>query len=252
MSTLNININTEDLIKDLSDIKDLARDTINKAVGSLAASTNAKVHELASEQLKTTSSKYRKALNFEEISKNVWVVSLDESMLWREEGMAAHSQIDDLLRNNAKISQDGEKYKYIPMDYSGPESEQSPKTKELVKQIKSYLKTERISFKKVEFDPNGNPRLGKIHSMNIPSDKPTAKASTPALQGINIYQKMGASGKVERHITAFRTVSESQKEEGKWRHPGIRGANLFDQAFEWAVSTWETEILPEIMASFGK
>jgi hypothetical protein len=252
MSTLNININTEELLKDLVDIKDSARDSINKAVGSLAASTNAKVQELAAEQLKTTSSKYRKALSFEEISKNIWVVSLDESMLWREEGMTAHSQIDDLLKNNAKISSKGNKYKSIPMDYSGPESEQTPKTKELVKQIKSHLKTERISFKKIEFDPNGNPRLGKIHSMNIPSDKPTEKSSTPALQGINIYQKMGASGKIERHITAFRTVSESQKEEGKWVHPGVRGAYLMDQAFEWAVNTWENEILPELFASFGK
>lgn len=80
------------------------------------------------------------------------------------------------------------------------------------------------------------------------------------LHGVRIYQKpqRDAEGNLMRNkrgdflatrsIMTFRVMSEKQKGTGMWVHPGIAGAKLFDDAYEWAKKQFDEEIAPSIIA----
>jgi hypothetical protein len=250
MSDLKFSINSEEIAAMFGDLKKEVEEALNKGVEKLAAMTHAKVAELASENLGSTRKKYLDALDFKEVSPNVWVVSLDESALFIEDGRKSGSMIDDLLRNGAKVSKDGNRYRAIPFEHSKPKSQQGPKARDLTNQIRSALKSENIPYKKIEYNADGSPRVGKLHSLNIPSAKPSAKASHPALSGVTIYQTKTASGSVRRDIMTFRIVSDKQKEEGKWFHPGLEAKNFMDKAFNEMVEIFEREIMPQILETY--
>lgn len=160
--------------------------------------------------------------------------------------------MDELLNGkSAKTGKDGKKYAVIPFEHSKNPSEQSSKARELTNQIKSELKRQGVNYRKPEYNPDGSPKLGLIKRFNVDSAKlkPTDKNSP--LQGVAIYQRMEGS-KVKRDVMTFRVISEKHREEGKWVHPGRPGDKLMDKAFDWAMTTWENEILPDILGSYDK
>jgi hypothetical protein len=179
-------------------------------------------------------------------------VTLDEPAMFLEEGKAAGSMVDDLLRNNAKVSKDGNRYKVIPFEHSKPQSQQTKFSQDLTSQIKRQLKAQNIPFKKLEYNADGSPRIGKLHTMDLPSAHPTEKASHPALHGLTIYQTKTASGNVRRDIMTFRVVSDKSKRENKFVHPGITAKKFMDKAFEEMQEIWERDILPEILKQYEK
>lgn len=141
------------------------------------------------------------------------------------------------------------RYKVIPFDHGKSPSMNTPKAQEIVDQIKRELRAVNVPFKKIEYNADGSPRLGKLHTFNFPSERPSRAASHPALSGLSIYQRKLQSGKVKRDIMTFRVVS-SKHAGSKWMHPGLEAQNLMDEAFEWAMKTWDNEILPAIMEKF--
>jgi hypothetical protein len=248
-----LEINLEELTRDMGDISKELASALEEGAESLSTMTHAKVLELANEKLDTREKTYKENVTFEEIEKNIWVVTLLEPAMWIEEGREPGSMVEDLLRNNPKINQDGKRYKVIPFEHSKEPSQQSPQALELVGQIKQHLKKEKIPFRKLELGPTGSPRIGLLHRFSLPSDRPTEKAKDPALKNVTIYQKKDkAAGAVRRDVLTFRTVTEGHRDEGKWFHPGLERVGIFDDAFEWAVRTWENEVMPDILASVGK
>lgn len=250
-------VDTEQIASEFNELKDEVKAALKEGVALLASATNAKAHELAAEQLKTTSKKFRDALSFDNPEEGVYVVSLNESMLWREEGFDSREMIDDLLKNNAKIAKDGTKFKVIPFRHEGGPTQNSPKTMALLSIMKSFLKQKGINYKKLETGKDGKPLIGKLHSFNyktptsdFASPKPSKMASFPAFAGLNIYQHKDAKGNVQRSLVTFRVVSEKHKGTGKWVHPGIKGAKILDQAFFFAQQLFETDILPAILERF--
>jgi len=250
VSMLKFNVDPKSVAEAFGEIKEQVEQAVKDGVKMLAASTNAKAHELAAEQLHTTSKKFRDALSFAQIEENVWVVTLNEKMLWREDGKSAGSMIDDLLRNGAKMGKNG-RYKSIPFEHGGGPTQNTPKAQAIVNIMKNYLKQQNIPYKKIETGPDGSPLQGKLHKLNIPSPKPSEKASHEALAGLNIYQYPDSGGKVQRHLMTFRVVSDKHKAEGKWFHPGLEGAKILDQSLTFAEQLWETEILPSILDRFS-
>lgn len=244
-------INAEELAKSLNEFKEEAQKALEEGVRQLSVMTHAKVVELAQEKLKSTRKTYTDNLDYEEVSPGVWVVSLDKPALWIEEGRKSGDMTEDLLRKNAKVSKDGSRYKSIPFEHSKPPSQMDPFSRMLVDKVKFELKKANIPFKKLELDPKGSPRLGKLHTLNISSPFPSSRASHEALHGLTIYQTMGPKGKVRRDILTFRTVSDKHKGK-KWIHPGKEGEKFFEKALEWAEKEWETSILPEIMSRFDR
>lgn len=252
---LNFLVDADSIVAELQNFKQEAKKAIEDGVKALAASTHAKVKEFASSKLSTTRKMYMDNLDFQEVQPGIWVVSLDAPALWIEEGRKSGDMTEDLLKNNAHTAKDGSKYKAIPFEHSKAPSQQGAFQKEMVRLIKQVLRDEssrigaKIPFKKLEYNPDGSPRIGLLHKFDITSPKPTARASHEALSGLRIYQTQTAEGKVRRDIMTFRMVSSKHKG-NKWIHPGREGDKFFEQALEWANQAWENEILPEILKRF--
>lgn len=248
---LKINI---DVAKIAADFKDLALEVeqdLNKGVANLAAMTHAKVAEMANNELRSTRKNFQDSLGFEEVAPGVWVVSVDEKGLWVEEGIEPNTDMKPgLLKDATQISKDGHRYRSIPFEHSKAPSQLTPYAQRLVSQIRYELKKQGIPFKKLEKTPEGSPRIGKLHKLDISSGKPTPRASTDALKGINIYQTMTKTGNVRRDILTFRTVSDGPASAKKWIHPGLEPKHYLERAQEWALKEWEDNILPEILKKY--
>lgn len=218
-----------------------------KSVANLAAITHAKVSEMAQQELHSTRKDFMNSLEFEEIVPGVWVVSVDEKGLYIEEGIEANKDMKpDLLKRGAKTSKDGHKYKSIPFDYGKYKSHLTPYAQGVVNQIKQNLRKQGILFRKIEFNKDGSPRTGKLHSLDFGGEIP-GKGNTPVMKGVSIYQSITKRGSVRRDILTFRTVSSGPASEGKWIHPGLEPKHFLDKAAAWAMKEWEDNILPEIL-----
>ncbi len=250
MVNLKFEIDSKGIAETFGELKVNVQKDIQTSVESLANMTHARVMELARDNLGSLSKKYMEGVSFSNPEPNFWIVSLDEKLLWVEEGRKSGSMVDDLLRTGAKTSKDGYKYKVIPFEHSKNPTEQSEKAQKLANEIKAVFKERGISWKKIEYDKSGSPRLGKIHSMNIESGRPTPKSKYPALHGVAVYQTKKPGGGISRDVMTFRIVSEKHKAEGKWVYPGRQGDKLLDKAFSWAMDVFDREILPAIFEKY--
>jgi hypothetical protein len=253
MDEFKFEINVDQLTAHLKDLKEEAQQMLTEAVKAASSMTYAKAQELAGEKLGSRFKTYRDALRYREVGPGLWVVELDEKALWIDDGKPAGSMVDDLLRNNPKVSKKGKRYKAIPFDQGdSARVGENENLKNILQMLKVELKARGIPYKKIENNPDGTPKLGKLHKLNIESPKPTKMASTQALAGVTIYQTMTARGKVRRDIMTFRVVTDDHKREGRWFHPGAEGVKIIDEVYEWINRTWETDILPSIMKKFDK
>jgi hypothetical protein len=223
---------------------------LQKGVANLAAITHAKVAELASTELHSSRKTFMDSLGFEEVVPGVWVVSVDEKGLFVEEGIEANKDMKpDLLKGATKTSKEGYKYRSIHFDHGAPPSQLTGYAQGVVAKIRAKLKKEGVPFKKIEKNPNGSPRLGKLHTFDFGGEVP-GRGNTPIMKGINIYQSITKSGNVRRDILTFRTVSGGPKSADKWFHPGLQAKKFLDQAATWAEKEWEDKILPEILDKY--
>lgn len=244
-----IEIDAKALAEDFGEIARDVEQAVEDAVKLASAMTYAKANELAAQKLNSRRKQFTDALSYEEIAPGIWVVSLDESALWIEDGMDPHSMVDDLLRKNPKVAKDGTRYKVIPFDHGKAPSLQTSKAKEITDQVKRELKSLKVPFKKVELNPDGSPKLGTVFKKNIPSARPTAKAKYPSLHGLTIIQSQ-VGEKVKRDVMTFRVVTDKHKQEGLWFHPGIGGVKIIDEVFNWVSNEFDNKILPEVLARF--
>lgn len=229
--------------------KELEKD-LKKAVGGLASMTHAKVNELANNDLKSLSKKYKDALSFQQLEDNLWVVSLDmDKAGFIEDGRKSGFMQELLDSPKAKTSKDGNKYLSIPFEHSKNPTEQSSQAKALTDEIRAELKKRDIPYRsKLEYHSDGSPKLGLLHRFNIESARLKDTHKDSPLKGVAIYQRKNEkTGKVRRDIMTFRTISSKSKEEGRWIHPGMMGKFLFEKAWRWAEAEWEQKILPEIL-----
>lgn len=248
---LKINIDVASIAAQFKEMALEVEQDLRKGVANLAAMTHAKVAEMASTELHSSLKTLQDNLGFEEISDGVWVVSIDEKALFIEEGIEPNKDMKEaLLKNATKTSKAGYKYRSIPFDHGKGPSQMTPYAQSLVNRIKQQLKQQKIPFKKIEKNPDGSPRIGKLHEFSIDSEKPTRRANTPALKNVTIYQSVTKTGNVRRDIMTFRTVSASPASADKWIHPGLTAKKFLDRAEVWALDVFEKEILPEILDKY--
>lgn len=246
--SLKIKIDASAIAAQFKEFASEVEQQIKKSVANLATITHAKVAELASGELRSTRKSFLDNLGFEEISDGVWVVSVDEKALFIEEGLDQGFDMKPGLLRNGKISKKGYKYRVVPFEHSKAPSQLSTSAQAIVSQIKANLKKENVPFKKIETNPDGSVREGKLHTFNWKSKKP-GRGNTPVLKGVNIYQTV-KNGNVRRDIITFRTVTNSPSQVDKWKHPGLSGKKFLDRAYDWALKEWENKILPEIMGKW--
>lgn len=249
---LKFNVNAQEIAAMFNEMKQEVEADLLEGVAALAAMTTAKIDEMAAENLHSSLHIFKENFVTEEVAPGVHVLTIKEGALWIEEGISPGKDMKPALLKNASVNpRTGIKSKVIPFEHSKAPTQMTPYAQSLVSQIRSELRARRIPFKTIERDKKGAPRLGKLHSFNMPSSKPTRRATSPALQGISIYQQQNAkTGRVRRDIMTFRTVSNGPASEGKWIHPGYQAQKFLDRAMEWAANEWENNILPQILAKW--
>lgn len=248
---LSFYVNADEIVKDLKEMKEDAKKALEDGVRLAAMQTHQYIADLATQKLTTTRQTYLDNLEFKEIADNVYIVALNKPAMWIEEGMKPHSMVDDLLKNGAHQGKNG-RYKAIPFKHNKAPSQMNPFSRNLLAKIKSTMKQHNIPYKALEMDPmTGKPKEGKLHTFNITSPYPSAKASHQALHGLAIYQTKMPGGNVRKDIMTFRTVSDSSKAMGKWFHPGLEEKHFFEKAVEWMEQEWNQNIMPSILAKFG-
>ena|ERR1035437_2531859 len=235
-----------------------------QSVAELAQLTKAKVETMAQADLHSSREEFLKALHYEDMGNGIHVVSIDESGLWVEEGIEPGKDMKpDLLKKGDISESTGNKYRIIPFDQNEKPSNSTPYAQSVIQRIRQGLKDsgshfdengvekKGLPFKKLEFNKDGSPRIGKLHSLNFGGERP-GMGNTPVMDRVSIYQSMGANGKVKRDIMTFRTVSSGPGSEGKWIHPGFTAKKYLDQASDWAMQEWENNILPKAMEKWGR
>jgi len=235
-------------------ISEVEKDIMN-AVEKLAKETKRHTLDLAKDGLTKNSDGdpkqssrigiYDENLSWETLSPGLHVVYLNEPALWIENGIDKFDMKPGLLK--------GRKYRVIPIKYSTIPSRLTTTARELREEINENLrKINRKRVKKdlkpitmtgIAYEADGKtPKLGKLHTFNF-GGRMFPKGNTPALDRVNIYQRM-EKGNIRRDVVTFRTVTAEQTD--KWIHPGLEAKNFMDKAFQWAEKEWETVILPDL------
>jgi hypothetical protein len=245
---LKLNIDVAGIAKQFREIAHEVEQDLNLGVKKLAAATHAKILEDSQQELHTSREKYAKALNrIQEIAPNVYVIALDESALWIEEGIPNNHDMKPALLKNAKSYPGGKRYRVIPFEHAKPPSQMTGIAQKIASQLGKELKKRGVPFKSIEKDAWGRPLQSSrpIHKFDFDSAIP-GKGNTPALKNVEIYQGM-VNGNVRRRVTTFRTVTDGPESAGKWHHPGFKARHFFERAHNWAGHEWDAEMLPEIL-----
>jgi hypothetical protein len=229
---------------------------LKQAAESLSAQAYGHLLEQVQKNLHSTRSKYVDALSFKKVGASTWIINLDHSAMWIEDGMPEHEMLDNLLKSpKAKRAKDGSRYLVVPFQHNKGPTSQTQAAQDLTATIKRELKQRQIPYGKIETDEHGKPKLGLLHSFDI-TKKPVkthdgpgqghgpigevrqGTTGIPFLQSIRIYQKE-VKGKVKRGIMTFRVASSKHKGSGKWIHPGLEPRNFFDETANWALQQWD-------------
>lgn len=257
MSDLFYDIDVKGIAKKFKNIQKDVENELQEAGANLANMTHAKLLELATDDLKSLSEKYKENIEpVVEVDKGIWVITLKQEAMWIEEGRKS-GFMEELLNNvkpgstPPKMGKNG-KYRVIPFVHNKNPTQQSTKAQALADQIRESLKQRGISWKKIERNEDGSPRLGKLHSFNLESARLKPIHKSEPLQGVAVYQSKGKDGNVRRDVMTFRVISEKHRSEGLWVHPGMEGKKLMDKAFDWAIDAWERQILPNILGKYSE
>ena len=223
-----------------------------------------------------------KNLTWNKIADGIWIVELDERAQWLEEGREETFMGDWLLKPGAKgvkRAKDGSLYRSIPFKQTEGKKDAQGAKPFFAELIRKQAKAQKLSLTKIESNPDGSPKLGVLHSLDVkPSlsqkqapglySKPRSleDAATTGLkphsgifklEGAVIVQRekknsrgevmKGKDGKakISRETVVFRTISSKHKMEHRWFYPRVEPFNGFAQAHEWANKQWEN-ILKQI------
>lgn len=271
---LTLSLNIEEVVVHTKKLSKELEKRLDEAAKELSHQAFERIQGDVEQKLHSRKDIYKENLIFDEISPGVFEIKLNEPAMWIEEGQEPHSMLDSLLRSpKAKTSKDGHKYIVIPFKHNNKPSKQTPHQKELLGHIRNELKKRNIPYTKIEKNPDGSPRLGLLHNLNLigpkrdrpklgsegPLGRPYSAHSLkfgseqgpegrPYLWGLRIYQrpKKNPDGSVgtSRDIFTFRTASS--KNPSGWFHPGLAPMKFLDSAYEWAQREWDQKMAPKI------
>lgn len=213
-----------------------------------------------------------KNVRWNKLSDGVWVVTLDESASWLEEGRPVTDMATPewlLKPGKVKVAKDGSTYRAIPMTkmkgnkptFSTGLLGEGPGG-DVLSAVKSAARKQNVSLSKIEM-ADGQPKLGVLHKLNVkepftrldhPSwfSKPRNSEEAAAtglkthqgifhLQGAVVMQRKNAKGQVKKETVVFRTVSSKHKGY-RWQAPAQAPLGFFKAAYEFANKQWEEAI----------
>lgn len=219
-------------VMDLMDMGEVADSELKRAAAQLAVATKGHIVEQAQQKLHTRRGPFIEALSHFPIDDTTWVINLDASARWIDEGMTEHDMLDDLLKSKkAKRAADGSTYVVVPFQQNKTKQSMTPAQQSLLATIKSEMAKVGTTPNQIELDPTGKPKVGLVRSMDImkaplstpsnpvgrgmggPASGPTG---IPLLQGVRVYQKPVKDKKGEtkmgRFVMTFRVASSKQRD----------------------------------------
>ena len=211
-------------------------DTANAAYASIIAD--------AQKQLNSQRQDYLKALKFDRIGENSYVISLDGDWANKlESGYPSYDMKQGMLNSSKTVgvgsragepwvqkNKKGKKFAHVPFEHQ-PHSKAPKGASDLGQAIK-MLEAKNKSGRKQKLttifkDPSGKPLQGKVASVR--------DTGIPQLDGITKFQKTytNDAGKetTQSIYMTWRTVGEDSD---GWIHPGFSGIKAFDEAEMWA------------------
>lgn len=272
----------EDALKDVNQsITTLSDDIISQVksqLGVLAQTSHAKILEKAQALPGSLRPIYTDALNFEKISistdQDMWVITLNKSAGFIEDGVQAGSMIDRILNGGkpAKIGKNGNRYKIIPFGHNknaqtqlkGNNRPMSSSQVKLSNHAKAMVKKNLMPG--IIRDNSGAPLLNvgiKVESNK--STTPTALTKEQHyLKGLTMYQTAvkGKDGKtlkdkkgndrIKQSLFTFRVISESQRGSGLWDTKGMAPADLFKKTMPEIDQIFDKMVKDIIENNFAK
>lgn len=278
-------INLDEVSSKLGQKRDAIEGRIQQEVANLSISTHAFVVNYAQEKLKGFQrqlffGKDNSNVRWQQISEGMWVVEIDESVRWIEEGRDRTFMGDWLLKPGApgvKTAKDGSQYRVIPMGQAkGAGGKKDNSDPFLQTMIKGALKNNNISLNRIEKGIDGKPKLGVLHKLDIKishrtpdHDKFFSKPRTPETakqiglkphsghfflsNAVVLQREVERNGKksISKEVVTFRVISSKHKAEGRWFYPRVEALNAIPEAFKYAEGEWE-RIVKSMEAEFNK
>ena len=256
-----INVDLSDFVN-LGDLPNQIEAATNDIGQQVASQAFAHAVSLAETKLHSSKDPFIQALSIGKDEDGTWLLVLDSSALWIEEGSEGGSQLDALLASpKAKTSKSGSKYLVVPFQQNKVGAASS-----LTATVANAMASKGLSLNGIETHANGQPKTGLLHSFDIPTPKTGTKnqsegpSGVPFLKGVRVYQsqKQGQDGKpkTERFVATFRMASESQRGQGMWNKPKSEGKHIMDETYDWCLaqfsSEWGQKIMDSVSAKLGK
>lgn len=275
MSQLDFKVNLKEVAEKLGEVSDNIALQINEQVQNLSISTHAFVVKYANDKLTGFKRNHflgpeGKNVRWVQVSPSIWVVEIDPSVAWIEEGRGPVSMATEqwLLKPGAKgvkTAKDGSTYRVIPFKHEGGVGGKSKSDEpEIASMIKKALKQKSISLHRIERDADNKPKLGILHKLDInekrktypqklfsePRNSETAKqiglkshAGHHFLNNAVVVQReskgKGGKSKISKEVITFRVVSSKHAAEGRWMSPAVEPLNSIPEALKYAESEWE-------------
>lgn len=209
------------------DIRNLAESAYGMAIAKAQA------------ELSGTRSQYLKDLKLKALGDGSYMIYLEGSSNYIEDGWERFDMKPGMLKSNkkgangepwVKTAKDGHKYASVPFHRSP--STKEPKGKDIASAIKNMYAQNRVTGKtqkinKIFTDEQGYALQGKVA---------VGMSDNPILDGLTKYQKNVTSRNGEQKTQSvyvnFRIVSELQGGD-KFIHPGYEGLHAFAEMEEW-------------------
>jgi hypothetical protein len=234
---------------------------LSNAMDNLAGQAYEKAIELAQEKLKSRRDPFLNNLEFKKEGSGdraVYIIVLHDAGLWVEEGVEAHNMKDTHLKGKDKV--------VIPFNHNKMQSSMMPqKQQQLYKEVKSFLKKQKISMTKPINDNSGKPIISSPGAVKpaasfskVPSSIKSKKSGESVLNRLNVYQHstQGKDGKqkVSKTAMTFRTLSKNSGD-NEWNVPDLKAANILDEVYSWILENYEKilmEQLPDLILRGGE
>lgn len=257
--------NLEKIAKELDTTRDAIGGYLRSAVENLSISTHAFVVTHAQEKLKGWQRDHffgenGRNVRWTEVAEGFWVVEIDPSVAWIEEGRDPTFMGEWLLKgDNVKTAKDGSRYRVIPFTHSRGSKIFN---QDFVADIKEAAQKSGFNLKTIDKDADGNPKTGILGKLNFGSNVTTktdsnsrffSKERGPSVAeslGLKTYsgkhylsdavvtqRKVGKSFKKE--VVTFRVISSKHEGEGRWFYPEVQALNSIPAAYDYATREWD-------------
>jgi hypothetical protein len=258
MADFGIQFDLSELEKEFNFFKDINKH-LNKAIEKLAGEAYEKAIQFVQQgpsKLTSRQAEYLKNLEFKKEGSGkdaMYIIILHEPAMWIEEGVKAHNMKDTHLKGKDKV--------IIPFNHNKrnakgevQSSMMAPKQQDLYKEVKSFLKKNKVSLNKPINDNSGKPIISSPGNIKpaasfgkVPSKTVGKNSGESVLNRLNVYQHAtkDKSGKSQITSTAmtFRTVSKNS--EG-WDVPDLKAALILDKVYSWILENYEKILMEQL------